>query len=225
MLEMPFCTSIWVTSSPSATLTPIGASGGSLVQQRGTAVSDNRCKGIVFHTFVDVLGKEHGQEAVAETLTSLSDELREMFTFGAIVKGGWYSLDHYCELHRSAQRVTSVGESLAHTVGRISTHDDLRAGIYKIFTRVLAPAFVISKAPLIFNRYYEQGRMIVDETRDGMASARWEGCVGFERNIWLDVFGGCEGALEACGARNVRRRVVAGGRNGDAASTLEIRWV
>lgn len=183
----------------------------------------NRVKGICFRDFLVVLEEEVGADGRARVVAQLRPEVGEALTYGGVVRGGWYDIEWYAHLHRVAARVADRPD-LARRVGQRSTYMDLTAGVYRVFARVASPEFVIRRAPALFNSYYERGAMQVTVSRAGMAQARWSGCRGFDRNLWWDLFGGCEGALTACGAENIRVRVVSGGGDGDEAAVVEARW-
>jgi hypothetical protein len=183
---------------------------------------ENRAKGVVFHTFFDVLRSRHGEPAVKSVLASAPEELAHALRYGAIVKGGWYPLGWYCDLHRVAFAVTSDAR-LAYTVGYDSTIADLQSGILRMVLKAVNPGFALTIASAVFNRYYELGKLHVD-SRDHGCAARFEGCVGFDRNVWQDVLGGCEGGATAAGARDVRLVQLSGGREGDTSCSIELHW-
>lgn len=180
----------------------------------------NRCKGLVFDSTLELLGTKYGAAAVNAVKARLPEPLRSSVTAGAMVKGGWYPLDWYDALHVAAQEVTGRGADLAREIGRESTRHDLSKGVYRVFLKIVWPDLVLQKAPLIFNRYFEEGEMAVEPVEaqpfqvDGRktVSATFRGCTGFTESIWQDVFGGCEGALLAAGARDVTVTLSAGGR-------------
>jgi hypothetical protein len=140
-----------------------------------------------------------------------------------VFSGNWYPLAWYADLHRAAQKAAGAGPELARTIGLEATKDDL-SGIYRIFLLVVSPEFVLSKAPLLFNTYYDTGTMAVSEAMRGRARAQFSGCTGFDRNLWLDLQGSCQAGLEAAGARDVVISLTAGGGDGDATMEIEARW-
>ena len=187
--------------------------------------SGNRVKGVVFRNFVQVTTRIGGAEAWAKVAAALEPEVAEAHRHGAIVSGGWYPVAWYCAFHRAAEKAgIQAAPSFAWAMGRESTRMDLSGGIYHLLLRVVSPAFLISKAPLLFNSYYQQGSMVVSGTTSTHTRAEWKGCAGFSAHVWQDVVGGCEGALEAAGAKGVALRVVHGGRDGDERTVADADW-
>jgi len=180
-------------------------------------------KGICFRSFLKALGRLRGERPVAATVDLLQGELRTHIKNGLILSGNWYPLAWYSALHRAAQEATGEGVELARLIGKEATRDDL-TGIYRIFLLVASPEFVISKAPLLFGTYYNTGAMQVSHIGKGRARAYWLGCRGFDRNIWSDVLGGSQAALEAAGAKDVLFTVISGGADGDESMEIEARW-
>ena len=183
-------------------------------------MAENRCKGTNFLDFLRILRQEGGEAREAECLTRLPEDSRRAIRYGAIVRGGWYPIAWYRELHATAQAI-GMGASFPRTVGRVSTLEDLSGGIYSSFLRIVSPAFLLGGAARLFNRYYEVGSMKVDVSRPGYVRVACGGCAGFDRNIWQDVLGGCEGALQAARARDVRIRFLEGAGDGDPHASLE----
>lgn len=143
--------------------------------------------------------------------------------YGAVVASGWYPLEWYTALHAAA-RAAGAPPSFAREVGRVTTHRDLTTGVLKLVTRALTPAIMVSIGSRTFNRYYEVGHLEVTSPAAGRARLAWTGCVGFDRNLWEDVLGGCLGALEAAGAQDAHVAWTSGGSDGQDHATATARW-
>jgi hypothetical protein len=186
-------------------------------------MAEPQIKGVVFRAFMRFLRDGYGEEAVTRVLSLLPPELADKLRADILFTGNWYPLAWYRQMHAAAQEATGAGSELARAKGHAGVTRDL-SGIYKIFLRIVSPEFVIGRSAQLFNLYYDTGTMEVLDKRNGGARARWRGCVGFDHNIWVDVLGGCEAALTAAGAKNVRLTVVSGGREGDENMEAEARW-
>jgi hypothetical protein len=149
--------------------------------------------------------------------------VQEAFDRGGIVASGWYPLSWYRDLHLAARRGTASEAGLAWQIGRESTRRDLN-GIYRVFLRVLSPSFVLSGAARIFETYYRPGALRLDESRPGFARITLMRCHGFNMDVWSDVCGACEVALELTGCKGVRLRAEKGARDGDTEATLVAWW-
>jgi len=181
---------------------------------------ENRCKGTNIHNFLRVLRLEGGETREAECIARLPEDLRSAVRYGAIVRGGWYPIHWYRALHAAAQAI-GMGPGFPRTVGKISALQDLSGGIYSVFLRIVSPAFLLTGSARIFHRYYERGTMDIIESRAGYVQAKFRDCSGFDHNIWQDLLGGCEGALVAARASDVRVRVIDGGNDGDDHASFE----
>jgi len=184
----------------------------------------NRVKGICFHTLMQLVEDEFGAESVPKVAEACGGELARLWPYGGLLRGSWYPIEWYRSLHAAAQQVTGSSSSLARKIGRDSTYNDLSRGIYKVFVKIASPQWILSAASRIFNQYYEAGEMRIIDKDKGMARGRWSGCAGFDRNLWLDITGGVEGALKACGAEQINLVRLSGGDDGDDVHELKATW-
>lgn len=185
---------------------------------------DNRCKGVCFHAYRDLTLRHHGETGFEQVLGGLSSDLRTQLSYGGIVKGGWYPLAWYLELHATCRQRLGLGLSWPRQIGRESTLEDLSSGVLQLLVKVLSPESLIRQGGSVFNRYYERGTLRVDSPQPGRAVCRFEGCVGFDENLWQDVLGGIEGAMVSCQVRNLRIHTAEGARSGDANALFELFW-
>ncbi|MBI5510997.1 MAG: hypothetical protein HY903_19725 [Deltaproteobacteria bacterium] len=185
---------------------------------------ENRCRGVAVAGFATVLAKHRPAGDRDRIVAALPPELREALGPRGLDLAAWYPLSWYKTMHAVTQQVLGVGVDYAREVGRLTMRDDLGTGIYKVFTRFLAPGYVVASAARVFGKYYEHGTMTITEHAEHFARAEWSGCRDFDRNVWEDLFGGCIGGLEAASAKNVQVEVLAGGKDGDVSAVLEARW-
>jgi hypothetical protein len=198
---------------------PFGAHGVSVAAQPGTS----RVKGVALRNFEKLLVEFFDARTAAAVIEALPNDARDALKRHAVVSGGWYPLDWYKAMHAAARQVTGSGPALAWRIGRESTKLDL-TGVYRVFLRMLSPGFVLSASSRIFSTYYSPGKMRLVESREGAAHVAFDACEGFDANIWQDVLGGCEVALELTGANNVRVHMVRGGKDGDVSAEAVARW-
>jgi hypothetical protein len=179
-------------------------------------------KGQSLRNYLGVLAAVRGVDVAERALALLSPSLREALANRQIVASGWYPVGYKRELHAAGRQVTGEPR-LAWTMGSEMTRRDL-TGIYRGFMRVVSPRYVLSVGSRFFATYFRGASMRVDETRRGFTRVTFSGCHGFDRNVWLDVLGGCEATLEAAGARFVRMHIESGGRDGDVGATATASW-
>ncbi len=177
-----------------------------------------RVKGVAFRSVHASLGKLRGEKAQVAAIAAASEELKNGFTYGAIVPGGWYPIEWYKDLFRAIRSATGEGKELVHEIGRQCTRNDM-AGIYSMLAKLISPQSLFSMSQRVFSNYYSAGSVEVVESRKGYTHARWRECRAFDENMWTEILGSCVQLLEIGGARNVRARIVAGGQDG--ADTME----
>jgi len=182
-----------------------------------------RTKGLQFRSFLSALKRLRGDDACTATIDLLPTELGEALRYKTLVTGGWYPLDWYAQLHVAAQRATREGFELARIIAKEAIQEDFR-GVYRLITLALSPQVIFKLAPKIVNLYYDTGRCVVDEASRGYVRGRFEGFSTFDRNLWEDTIGGITGVMELAGAKELAPHVLAGGKDGDAEMTLEVRW-
>ena len=186
-------------------------------------MAEPNIRGLVFPAYISFLRRTRGEDAVTATLERLPPELAHRLREDLFFTVNWYPIAWYRDLHHAAQQATGEGLKLAHDKGFDGVTGDL-SGIYKVFLMVVSPAYVIGRAARLFSKYYDTGSMEIVEAGSKAARARWRGCAGFDRNIWVDVRGGCEAALAAAGARNIQFTVVSGGEDGNDHMEVEATW-
>lgn len=182
-----------------------------------------RTKGLQFRSFTHSLKSLRGEEALAATLDLLPTELAESLRYGTLVTASWYPLEWYAELHAAAQRATREGTELARAIAKAGVQEDFK-GVYRLVTLALSPQAIFHWAPKIVALYYDTGHLVVEAAEKHFARGAFKGFVGFDRNLWEDMLGGCTGVMELAGAKNLVARFLSGGKDGDVDATLEVRW-
>lgn len=191
--------------------------------RRAVDEPENHIRGAAFLDFLRVTRRELGEDVYADVVARFDGAFGECFRAEALVPNGWYPIGWYRALHAAAA-AAGCPDDHAYTCSRITVREDLSGGVYRLIRRVVSPQLLVTGAAQIFNRYYERGTMRVEAQRRGHARVQFRECYGFDRFIWEDLFGGCEGALEAFRAREIRIRSLEGGRDGDSYATILADW-
>src|SRR5579872_40853 len=145
--------------------------------------AEPRVKGLAFRSTIEALRSLRGDASVAATFDELAGPFGELVRFGGLSASAWYPLAAYRDLMAAIRRATHSGPELLRAIGRQASLADFR-GVYRFVAFVLSPQRLITKAPRAWSLYFDSGRLEVSEAREGMASARYLGCDGFDRNIW-----------------------------------------
>jgi hypothetical protein len=179
-------------------------------------------RGFSLRNYLGVLGELRSEEVARKALSLVSRELREALQTDAIAAMDWYPVAWKRELHAAGALAT--GEAmLARAMGYAMTRRDVE-GIYRTFVRVASPVIVLKAGARVFSRYLRPGRYEVVSVRGSFIRVDFRECYGFDRNMWLDVMGGCEAVLEAAGGVSVRIHMEAGGGDGDCTCIGTARW-
>lgn len=185
--------------------------------------SEPQVKGVAFRSVYASLGKLRGEKAQGAALEAVSEELRHGYTYRSIVPGGWYRIELYKELLRGIRSATGESKELVYEIGRQCTRDDM-SGIYAVIAKLISPQSLWSLSQRVFSSYYSVGTVKMSETRPGYSHAAWSNCQGFDENMWTEVLGSCVQLLEIGGAKDVRIRVLSGGRDGLDAMEAAAHW-
>jgi hypothetical protein len=179
-------------------------------------------KGLAFRGMLGSLRRLQGEDALKRTVDILPAELAKTARADLFVTQTWYPLADYGELLRAMMTACSSDHELIQKLSREAVLQDFR-GIYKILTFVMSPEFMMKRGPAIFSRYYDTGALEVEAT-PGKAIARYSGCKGFDRLLWLDVLEGSATVLEVCGAKELQTKYVSGGRDRDDSCVVHFTW-
>ena len=182
-----------------------------------------RVKGVSFRSVVRAVETLHGPDVLAACMTQVSTELADAFRYGTVLASSWYPIAKYRELLGAILKKVPVGDRCMFELGRQCAQQDM-TGIYKVGFKLLSPQAVIRLAARLYSNYYDTGNCQIVESKSGYAHARWSGCVGFNRNLWQEVFGATEMFMELAGAKHIRSRVVAGGDDDDEFAEFSGHW-
>jgi hypothetical protein len=156
-------------------------------------------------------------------IARLPDDLRNAIAYGQIVASGWYPVSWHRALHQAAQGEARRGASFAREIGHATARDDFR-GIYRWVASLLSPETMVKQAARVFGNYFKNAELVVVEASPGRAQLAFRACHGFDHNLWENVLGGIEAALEVAGATDVVLTVKRGGQDGDSTLDLAARW-
>jgi hypothetical protein len=182
-----------------------------------------RIRGVPILSFLGALRTLAGYDAVNRMLGSLPADLREAIRYRTITGDRWYPIAWYRALHAAAQSATGMGRVLARMIGRETTRADF-SGVNRVFLFVLSPQALLAKAPRVYEQYFMMGTVRTPEIRRGHGRVRFEGCSGFDRNVWDDMIGSVEVLIELSGGRDVRVEIVSGGGDEDVDTEMTLTW-
>lgn len=163
-----------------------------------------------------------GDAAREEVEKRLGGELGHMLRSRLLIVAGWYPVGWYRELLAELQTL-DPSPDLSRRVGLTSGRREVK-GIYRIMFRMLSTELLVRQAPRFYRMFYKGGHAELLESSSTHALARYSGCAGFDRRVWLDLLGGSEAGFECTGARDLQLRFIEGGRDGDDSALVSVTW-
>jgi hypothetical protein len=189
-------------------------------------VADTLARGSSFRGLLRELERRDGKELVERILDDLDPEVGKPLRYGQVISVGWYPIAWYAALYASIGRVLGGLPALAFDLSFAATRHDFST-LHRVAIALMSPELLIGQAPRFVGLYYKGGNTDVvgaATAAKGGAEVRFSGWHGFSAAVWQDLTGGSAAVLEACRAKNVRHRVIAGGGDGDSHMTTLFEW-
>lgn len=184
---------------------------------------EQQVKAIAIYRLLENTREVYGAEAHERVVNRLPEELAKKARYGLLVPTAWVPISWVRATHAAIRKEEEASPDTPRQFGRRAGKMNFTT-VHRAFLRVLAPEWVIARASRVYGQYVSAGTMRIVESKSGMVRAVFEGCVGYDRNIWQSTIGQCEAVLELCGARNVRVRIHEGGEDGDEHLELSAFW-
>lgn len=187
------------------------------------APARSQVKGVAFRTVLWSVEHLFGPQQVNATLEHMSAEAREALHYGHLVSGGWYPVSWYAELLQAIVKSTNGGVDVLRNVANTCVDHDIK-GVYRFLVEHLNPGTVVAIYGKLFPRYYTPGKVTVERDSSNHFALRVQNCNGFSGLMWHEIYAAGKHLLTLSGAKNIRHRIVEGGKDGDAFMTVEARW-
>lgn len=180
-------------------------------------------KGIAIRSALRALERLRGTPAVEAATLAMPKELGSAIRYGTVMASSWYPIEWYRDFFAAIIATTGDNDRILRDIGREAARIDM-TGIYKAAFKLLSPQALFGLSTRLFSNYYDTGSVVIVESRKGFAHAKWSNCTGFDRSLWLEIFGSIEMYLELAGATHVRLRVVSGAGATDDHAELQAHW-
>ena len=190
---------------------------------RPVAASAPRVKGVAFRSVMNSAETLRGPGTRDRCFEVMEREVADELKYGRLIPSGWYPIAWYRAMWAGVLEGTGGGPELVRQVGFECMRLDT-AGVYRMVMRLLSPETVFAASSRFYSSYYDTGSLTITERSHGFCRASWKGCLGFNRTMWLEVVASGEALIELAGGKNVRHRIVSGGRDGDPDTVSEMRW-
>jgi hypothetical protein len=188
-------------------------------------MADPKVKGVAFRTVDSCYLELRGAKLHAKAHELMGPEVRDAYASGLILAASWYSIDWYRDVFRAMRAAGNDGLDLPRQIGYQSVKRDMSSTYKMIFVRIISPQTLLSFSGRLFSTYYDTGKFDVVESRKGYVHVRLSGCIGWDANMWTEIYGSCLSMLEIAGAKEVRLRSRSGGKDGDTENELEAHWM
>jgi hypothetical protein len=182
-------------------------------------------KGTVVLQSIDSIKARGGEEEFARILAELDAETRSVFA-GEISPWKWYSLDAFAALLDADIRLTANGDREVLIARSEKVIEGQLRGIYKMFIKLGAPAYVIRRISSVHQAYFN-GIHFIPEFGESSKEALIK-YVGFEPRhaiLGYAIIGFYRKALEISGAKQVTVNFTVPISAGGPYAELKITWV
>jgi hypothetical protein len=149
-----------------------------------------KIKGAVIKAPRDWMRTVYGVDAYQRALSTLTEEERD-FVDGTILASSFYPIAWWDKFHAAMRREAAArGESdLQFNMRNMrEAGSSIVRGVYKFILGLMNPQSVISKAALIYNRTYSEGRCEVVANGPGRAVLRYSDCSAQLRTNLINNF-------------------------------------
>ena len=181
-------------------------------------------KGTVVLQSIDSIKARGGEEEFARILAELDAETRSAFD-GPISPWKWYSLDAFAALLDADIRLTANGDREVLIARSEKVIEGQLRGIYKMFIKLGAPAFVIRRISSVHQAYFNGIHFIPEFGESNEALIKY---VGFEPRheiLGYAIIGFYRKALEISGAKQVTANFTVPISAGGPYAELKITWM
>lgn len=161
-------------------------------------------KGLVLKSRLDYVKQFYGEKGLTLMLEALPPGSREVIRDGVLVSS-WYPLDQAIEILVAIDEIFGKGDfELTRKIGAFTARAALAGGVQQSFVKEHDPAFVLKMSPVLWQQYYDTGRIEIESQGEESAITRIH---DFERPhpvICSGLLGWIEEAIEIWGGTQVR---------------------
>lgn len=180
-----------------------------------------RVKGLAFRSVLKALAALRGDEAQERVLAALDEPRSRALRF--VVASSWYPIEDYVALWSALQRCTGSDPDFPRLIGRRCIEQDLRI-VHKVALSALSVDTVLAISVRLFGNYYDTGSCRAHHAGSGMTRVEFSGCVGFSRDLWMELRGSMECFAEQASKSPATSLLVSGGRDGDPSCVMDLKW-
>ncbi|MDP3937015.1 MAG: 4-vinyl reductase, partial [Deltaproteobacteria bacterium] len=182
-------------------------------------------KGLVLKSRLDYVKQFYGEKGLQLLIESLPPEGQDTIRDGVLVST-WYPLDKAIEILVAIDEIFGKGDfELMRKIGGFTARVALAGGVQQSFVRQNDPGFVLKMAPIIFQQYYDSGRIEIESKGEESAVARVFDFALPHRVICSGLLGWIEEAIEIWGGTQVKVSETKCCCKGDPHCEFVVCWV
>ncbi|MDP3938746.1 MAG: hypothetical protein Q8R92_11520, partial [Deltaproteobacteria bacterium] len=119
-------------------------------------------KGLVLKSRLDYVKQFYGEKGLQLLIESLPPEGQDAIRDGVLVST-WYPLDKAIEILVAIDEIFGKGDfELMRKIGGFTARVALAGGVQQSFGKQNDPGFVLKMAPILFQQYYDSGRIEIE---------------------------------------------------------------
>ena len=182
-----------------------------------------KVKGSALRSTLNFIREHHPPEQVEKMLQHLKPEHKKLLERPILVSD-WHEAVILVDLMKAVPTVTGEdGRSLWHRIGRQSADDGLNT-VYKVFFRLGSPSYILKRGLQLWNNYYSDGVMVVENITDQGADVRLTKNAFPDECMCIRITGWMERSIELSGGKGVRIAHKTCVHRGDAECTWRGDW-
>jgi hypothetical protein len=136
----------------------------------------------------------------------------------------WLDYHLWWRLLQAAERVLGNGDgAVIRTIGAYDARETLN-GIYRVFISFLVPGFVISRCWMLWQRYYDTGKMVAVKSEPKHGELELRDFPDLPAGHEEELIGWMGEALRITGVKNVTVEHPECRARGDAVCRFVLRW-
>jgi hypothetical protein len=179
-------------------------------------------RGLSLQHWLDAYERVYGAARATGVRQHLPAEVRSALHVG-LEPEAWYPLGWYRQALALGREHAGDGLPAIERVARVAAASEF-SGIHRVLVLFVSPMRLLRHAGRVFGRYYSHGSVTTVARGTHAAEVHWQGCAGFDENLWHDTLAATAVICEICGGKDVQREVVRGAGHHDEHAAVVYRW-
>ena len=170
------------------------------------ANAESKSKGYTLRGRLAFIEQRFGKERIPEVLARLENEEERKILSAPFSSSTWYPLWYQVHLSETIDKALGKGDlKLCWEIGRFTAEFELST-FHQIFLKLGKPQHLLKMGALMWGRYYNTGRLVVESKGDNAATGLVQEFDPIHRAFCVDFSGWMERTMELTGATKVAVR-------------------